>query len=107
MPNTYKSNPVIMGTTASFTIYPGLANGTAIVNSIVFSNIHPSNATTVTLEMVRGLTAYSLLTNATLPVASSLQALDSSVVLQENDSLRARAGNTGSVHAVVSVLEIT
>lgn len=106
MPNTYRSYPVVMGTTAATSLYPGLS-GTAIVNSVVFSNIHPSGSTTVTLEMVRGATAYSLLTRGALPNATSLQALDSSLVLEQNDTLRAIAGNTGSVHAVVSVLEIT
>lgn len=106
MANTYKSFPTVIGSTAATSIYPGVS-GTAIVNGVVFSNIHPSNSTTVTLEMIRGATAYSLLTRGALPNATTLQALDTPLVLEENDTLQATAGNTGSVHAVVSVLEIT
>lgn len=106
MPNTYKSYPTILGTTAATTIYPGIS-GSAIVNSVVFSNTNISLSTTATLELVRGLTAYSLITRGSLPNATSLQALDSPIILQDSDILRGTIGNTGSIHVIVSVLEMT
>ena len=62
MPETYKSFATALGTTAATTIYSG-TSGSAIVNGVVFSNIHASNGTTITLEIVKGTTGFSLITN--------------------------------------------
>jgi hypothetical protein len=107
MPETYKSFGTILGTTAATTIYAGISSGTAIVNSVNLSNIQAGGGVLVTLEAVKGSTAYSLITNASVPVSTTLQALDAPVVLEANNTLRATAGYTGYIHAFVSVLEIT
>lgn len=106
MPETYKNSVTIHGTTASTTIYSG-SSGTAIVNSINISNVSSAGGTTVTVNLVKGSTSYSLITNGVVPLASSLQVLDSPIVLQTNDYLTGAAGNTGFLHTIVSVLEIT
>jgi hypothetical protein len=106
MPETYRSFGTILGTTASTTIYSGIT-GTAIVNGVVFSNVNTAIGTTITLNLVIGSTAYSLITNADVPIKASLQALDSPVVLNSSNTLTAQAGITGAIHAIVSVLEIT
>jgi hypothetical protein len=106
MPETYKNSVTIHGTTASTTIYSG-SSGTAIVNSINISNVSSAGGTTVTVNLVKGSTSYSLITNGVVPLASSLQVLDSPIVLQTNDFLTATAGNTGFLHTIVSLLEIT
>lgn len=106
MPETYKSFGTILGTTAATTIYPG-TSGTAIVNSVTLSNISSSGGVAVTLEAVKGSTAYSLITRASVPISTTFQAIDSPVVLETNNTLRATAGFTGYIHAFVSVLEIT
>lgn len=106
MPETYKSFGTILGTTAATTIYSG-CSGTAIVNSVNLSNIQSGGGVLVTVEAVKGSTAYSLITNAAIPVSTTLQALDAPVVLEANNTLRATAGYTGYIHAFVSVLEIT
>jgi len=106
MPETYKSFGTILGTTSATTIYPGVA-GTAIVNGIVLSNVNSLNNTTATIELVKGSTAYSLITGVAIPFASSLQAIDSPVVLESSNTLRASAGISNYIHVVVSVLEIT
>lgn len=107
MPETYKSFGTILGTTAATTIYSGLCSGTAIVNSVTLSNISSSGGVSVTLEAVKGSTAYSLITRAAVPISTTFQAIDSPIVLETNDTLRATAGFTGYVHAFVSVMEIT
>ncbi len=107
MPETYKSFGTILGTTANTNIYNGLCSGTAIINNVNFSNVSNLGGVEVTLEAVKGATAYSLITSAAIPIATTFQALDSPIVLEANDYLRARAGLTGFVHAFVSVLEIT
>lgn len=106
MPETYKSFGTILGTTAATTIYSG-SSGTSIVNSVNFSNINSGGGCLITLEAVKGSTAYSLITRAAVPTSTSLQALDSPIILETNDYLRATAGYTGYIHAFVSVLEIT
>jgi len=106
MAETYKSFGTSLGSTAATTIYSGVA-GTAIVNSINCSNIDVYRATTVTLEMVKGSTGYSIITAASLPISTSLQALDAPLVLESGNTLRATAGTTGDIHVIVSVLEIT
>lgn len=106
MPETYKSFGTILGTTAATTIYSGVT-GTAIVNSVTLSNVSSAGGVQVTLEAVKGSTAYSLITRAAVPVSTTFQAIDSPIVLESNNSLRATAGFTGYVHAFVSVLEIT
>ncbi len=106
MPESYKSVGTYLDTAGTNTIYSGV-NGTAIVNSVNFSNTNSANGTTVTLEVVKGSTGYSLITNASVPVTTTLQALDSPIILESGNTLRATPGTTGYIHAFVSVLEIT
>ena len=106
MPETYKSFGTILGTTAATTIYSGVT-GTAIVNSINCSNVSTSIANTITVEVLKGSTAYSLITRGAIPTATSLQVLDAPIVLESNNTLRANSGNTAEIDVYVSVLEIT
>lgn len=106
MADTYKSFGTNIGSTAATSIYPGVV-GTALVNSINCSNKDVVRTTTITIEMLKGSTAYSLIANAELPVATSLQVLDAPVVLETGDTLRATSGFTAAIDIVVSVLEIT
>jgi hypothetical protein len=106
MPETYKSFGTILGTTAATTIYSGVT-GTAIVNSVNFSNINSLNSATITLEVLKGSTAFSIITNGVVPIQSSFQVIDAPIVLETGNTLRATAGLTGIFHAFVSVLEIT
>jgi hypothetical protein len=107
MPETYKSVGTYLNTVGTNTIYNGVGSGTAIVNSVNFSNVNSANGTTVTLEVVKGSTGYSLITNGSVPVTTTLQALDTPIVLEAGNTLRATPGITGYIHAFVSVLEIT
>lgn len=106
MPETYKSFGTILGSTAATTIYSGVS-GTAVVNSVVFSNTNTQTGTTVTLNAVKGSTAYSLITNAQIAISTSFQALDAPIVLENSNTLTAQAGNTAIIHAFVSVVEMT
>lgn len=106
MPETYKSIGTLLNTSGSTTIYNGVV-GTAIVNSVNFSNVNSANGTTVTLEIVKGSTGYSLLTGGVVPVGSTLQVLDAPIVLESGNTLRATPGATGFLHALVSLMEIT
>lgn len=105
MPETYKSVGTILGTTAATTIYSGVT-GTAIVNSVYFSNIG-TGGVAVTLELIKGSTAYTIISNSTVPVYSAFQPIDSPIVLDSNNTLRATASATNSIHSIVSILEVT
>lgn len=106
MADTYKSFGTSLGTTFATTIYSGVA-GTALVNSINCSNKDSIRSTNITVEMVKGSTAYSIITGADLPMYATLQVLDAPVVLESGNTLKATVGNTASVDIIVSVLEIT
>ena len=106
MPDTYKSFGTIIGTTAATTIYSGVT-GTALVNSINISNVNTSLTNLGTVQLLKGSTAYSIITSVTLPVGSSLQVLDAPMVLESNNTLRYTAGYTYGTHVIVSVMEIT
>jgi hypothetical protein len=106
MPETYKSFGTILGTTAATSIYSGVT-GTAIVNSVYFSNVSSANSAKVSLEVLKGSTAYSIITNGVVPIESSFQAIDAPIILETSDTLRATAGLTGIFHVFVSVLEVT
>lgn len=106
MPETYKSFGTILGSTSANTIYSGVT-GTAIVNSINCSNASTIIANTITVEVLKGSTAYSLITSGSLPTSTAFQVLDSPIILDSNNTLRATAGLTAQIHILVSVLEIT
>ena len=106
MPETYKSFGTIIGSTAATSVYSGVS-GTALVNSINISNGSTASGNLVTVELLKGSTAYSIITGAALPVGSSLQVLDSTLILENSNTLRCTSGYTASVNVIVSVLEIT
>jgi hypothetical protein len=108
MADTYKSfGTILSGTTAATTIYSGVV-GTAVVNSVNIANTDGYISNSITIEMVKGSTAYTLINAAQLPVNTALQILDAPMVLASGDTLRATAGVTNStIHILTSVLEIT
>lgn len=106
MPETYKSFGTIFGSTAATTIYSGVT-GTAIVNSINFTNASLLGGNAVTLEVLKGTTAFLLLYQTPVPLNTTLQGLDSPIVLETSNTLRATMGSTTQMHVFVSVLEVT
>jgi hypothetical protein len=106
MPETYKSFGTIVGNTAATTIYSGVT-GTALVNAITIANNDTNSINYVTVELLKGSTAYSIITQAQLPSRTSLQVLDAPLALESGNQLRYTAGYTFSTHVIVSVMEIT
>jgi len=106
MPETYKSFGTILSTTGPTTLYTsGVA--ASLVNSVNFSNASATAAATVTLEMVKGATGFSLITGIAIPTATTFQALDAPIVLESGNSLRATAGASGYIHVITSLMEIS
>jgi hypothetical protein len=106
MPESYKSFGTLVGTTAATTIYSGVT-GTALVNAIQIANNDVNNTNYITVELLKGSTAYSLITLAQLPSRTSLQVLDAPLALESGNQLRYTAGYTFSTHVIVSLMEIT
>lgn len=110
MPETYKSIATSVGTTAATSIYSGVTvtGGYALVNSINIANGSTQFANLASVELLKGgNTAFFLINAAQLPVGSSLQILDNTLVMERNDTLRYTAGYTFLSHVIVSSLEIT
>ena len=106
MPESYKSFGTLVGTTAATTIYSGVT-GTALVNAIQIANNDVNNTNYITVELLKGSTAYSLITQAQLPSRTSLQVLDAPLALESGNQLRYTSGYTFSTHVIVSLMEIT
>lgn len=110
MPETYKSFGTIANTIAGVTLYSGvtLTGGYALVNSVNVANGATASSNTFTVELLKGgITAHYIIFGAVLPVGSSIQILDNTLVMERNDTLRFTAGNTLPAHIIVSSLEIT
>ena len=113
MPEFYKSQATILGTTAATLIYPGTpgVTGTAIVNSIHISNkgsIQGSfGTTTATVQLNKAGITYSVITDTVVSTGTALQVLDAPMILENGNRLFATAGLTGSLDVIVSVMEIT
>ena len=106
MPEQYNNYCTSLGTTGATVIYAGIT-GTAIVNGIHVANTDESNSAAITLELFKGITAYSIITGALVPIQSSYQALDTPVPLVTGDSLKATASAADRLDVIVSVLEVT
>lgn len=107
MPETYRTIGTALGTTAGTIIYSG-TSGYALVNCINVSNKDLSAGNLITLELLKGgVTAYTIIRNASIPISTAFQAVDAPLALQTNDTLRATAGYTFSMDVIVSVLEVT
>jgi hypothetical protein len=104
MADVYTSVGTILGTTADTTIYSG-TTGSAIVNSIYVANV-TDYVRDVTIKLVKGSTGYIIANDMAVPPYSTLQPVDSPLVLESNDTITA-AGSTGdALHVVVSALEV-
>lgn len=111
MPETYRSIGTIIGTTAATSIYSGVTavtGGYALVNSINIANGSTAFSNLATVELLKGgVTAHYVIFGAQLPIGSSLQVLDNTLIMERNDTLRYTAGFTAPTHVIVSTLEIT
>lgn len=77
-----------------------------MVNGVHIANILSSGTLSVSVDLYKNSTPYTLIKNAAVPVQTSFQLLDVPIPLGSGDLLKATASASG-VHIVVSVLEIT
>lgn len=74
------------------------------VNTVIVSNIDGTNNADVTVSFRRSSTDYALTSTVTVPADASLVVLtkDTSIYLEEGDSLRFTASVNGDLQAVIS-----
>lgn len=107
MANTYKNAAVALSTTAATDLYTAPANTRAIVQSVNVANVDGSDRyVTVTWYDYSIGQSYTLLYNGFVPAGTSLNALDTPLVLEPGDVVRVQASAANTLHATASVLQI-
>lgn len=74
------------------------------INSVFLSNFDSANTANVSLSISNAGIAYSIITNAVVPIQGSLIAIskDSSVYLEEGQFMQIRASTNNHIQAVIS-----
>lgn len=80
------------------------SNNIVKINSLFLSNTDASNTGNVTIQVSNAGIGYSVLTNVSVPINSSLIAIqkDSSLYLEEGQFIQLKASANNSIQAVVS-----
>jgi hypothetical protein len=79
------------------------------INSLTISNVDGTTSSDATVDIFRSSTAYRIASTITVPADSTLVVIskDTSVYLEEGDSLRCTASTSGDLEAVCSYEEIS
>jgi len=102
---TAKTDVQIVGTSATAITTNSAASGQVYkINSIIVANVDGTSAADVTVDLFRGSVAYRLASTVSVPADSTLVVLskDTSVYLEEGDSIRCTASAAGDLEAVCS-----
>lgn len=96
-------------TTGDQTLVAGAANKILKINSVYASNITGSNTHDVTVWVRRSSVDYYLSFTVSVPGDATLIVIskDTSVYLEENDLLMAKASSNSVLHAIASYEEIS
>lgn len=99
-----------VGTSATAIVTNAGASGKVFkINSLIVSNIDGTNAADITVDLFRSSVAYRLASTVTVPADATLVVLskDTSIYLEEGDTLRLTASAAGDLQAVCSYEEIS
>ena len=107
MANTFKSSGVKLTATTATNLYSVPVSTTAVVKSVYVSNIHVSASATIDVYYTRSSVDYYIIKGATVPVATTLQVVTESLVLQASDILKVKASAADRLDCTASYLEIT
>lgn len=97
-------------TSATAIVENTAASGKIIkINSLTVANVDGTNAADITVDIFRSSTAYRLANTITVPADASLVVIskDTSIYLEEGDSLRCTASAASDLEAVCSYEEIS
>lgn len=107
----YGKTAVLNVTTSAQAIVTNTSGSGKIIkiNVLNLSNIDGTTAVDSTVDVFRSSTAYRLLNTVSVPADSTLVAItkDTSIYLEEGDSLRVTASANGDLTAVCSYEEIS
>jgi len=77
------------------------------VNSLYVSNIDGENNAEVTIDLFRANTAYFIARTIVVPADATLDVINKSIYLEEDDNLRILGSANSALHAVCSYEEIS
>jgi hypothetical protein len=79
------------------------------INSLIISNIDGVNAADVTVDVFRSSTSFRLASTITVPADATLVVIskDTTIYLEEGDSIRCQASANGDLQAICSYEEIS
>lgn len=92
-------------TSATDIVSNGSTSNTVVkVNNLVIANIDGTSAADITASLFRSSTEYKIAHTISVPADASLVVIDknSSIYLEEGDSIRLTASANGDLHAVCS-----
>ena len=94
----------VANTFANIVVNAAASNTIIKINSLFLSNYDVSNIANVTVNIANAGIGYSLITNASVPITSSLIAItkDSSVYLEESQYMQIKASANNQIQAVIS-----
>lgn len=99
-----------VGTSATVIVENTTSSGKVIkINSLIASNIDGTNACDITANVVRSATSYALASTITIPSDATLVIIskDTSLYLEEGDSITLLASAAGDLQAICSYEEIS
>lgn len=106
MPELYTNYATRLNNATETTILIPPSGGISLVNGIHISNILPSTNLSITLNLVKNNTSYSIITSGLVPIQTSFQVLDAPMPIVSGDTIKAIASASG-LHIIVSTLELT
>lgn len=89
---------------------PSSSNKILKINSLIVSNINGASAADITVDIFKNqTTGYYLAYTISVPADATLVVIskDTSIYLEENDSIRIAASASNSLHAICSYEEIS
>lgn len=99
-----------VGATAAVIVQNTAASGKVLkINSLLVSNIDGTNTCDITAQVVRSATSYALASTITIPADATLVIIskDTSIYLEEGDSITLLASAAGDLQAICSYEEIS
>ena len=97
-------------TTATAIVTNSSASGKVLkINSLSIANIDGTNPADITVDLFRSSTAYPLASTVTVPADATLVVItkDTSIYLEEGDSIRLTASANGDLTGICSYEEIS
>lgn len=101
---TGKTSVQVVGTSAADIVTNSSGSNTVVkINNLVISNISGS-AANIIASVFRSSTEYKIVHNVSVPTGASLTVIDkqTTIYLEEGDSLRLTAGTASALHATCS-----